>query len=240
VVQAVIAVGGNVGDVRQALHQAQRLIEQHDEVSQLRTAGVYRSVAMGADAGDSFLNSAWVLETSLEPLDLLDLLQSVENTLGRTRGVRWGPRTLDLDLIFYGDRTIDCPRLTVPHPHCWYRQFVLAPVASLLPKFSHPIFRLTTRQLLERISGCAFLIGYAGDLTDGRFLTEIVSEFPRVKLRRFMETGDSARPEVSLAFWFGSGDSKPDGPFWLHVPAHDGPQFVRDVLTAACGGVEVC
>lgn len=239
-VQAVIAVGGNVGDVRQALHQAQTLIEQHSAVSHLLTAGVYRSVAMGADAGDSFLNSAWVLDTSLEPLELLDLLQRVENTLGRTREVRWGPRTLDLDLIFYGDRTIDCPRLTVPHPHCWYRQFVLAPVASLLPKFSHPVFSLTTRQLLERISGGAFPIGYAGDLTGGRFLTKIVSEFPRVKLRRAIQAGDSFESEVSLAFWFGSGDSMPTSPFWLHVPAHDGPQFVRDVLTAACVDVEVC
>mgnify|MGYP002628070381 CR=1 FL=1 len=237
-VQAVVAVGGNVGDVTQTLRHAQSLIEQQDSVDDVRPAELFRSVAMGADAGESFLNSAWVIETSLEPLELLDLLQRVENDLGRTREVRWGPRTLDLDLIFYGDEKFDCPRLTVPHPHCWYRQFVLAPVASLVPDFVHPVFGLTTRQLMERISGNELPVGYAGDLADDHFLTELVSGFPRVELRRGVQTGDFDQPEVSLAFWFGSGDSKPKSPFWLHVPANDGPQFVRDVLTAACVDVE--
>jgi hypothetical protein len=83
-----------------------------------------------------------------------------------------------------------------------------------------------------------FLVGYAGGLADEHVLTELVSEFPRVKLRRVVEKDDSDQPEVSLAFWFGSRDSKPESPIWLHVPTNDGPQFVRDVLTAACVDVE--
>ena len=237
-VQAVVAVGGNVGDVRETLRRAQSLIEQQDPASDVRPAELYRSVAMGADAGDAFLNSAWVLETSLEALELLNLLQRVENELGRTRGVRWGPRTLDLDLIFYGDEQIDCPRLIVPHPHCWYRQFVLTPVASLVPDFTHPVFGMTIRQLYERIARFPLPVGYAGE-PDNRFtLSSITRAFPRVELRRVDPSIDSAMAGLSLAIWFGSCDSKPESPFWLHVPSNDGPQFVRDVLTAACVNVE--
>lgn len=233
-VQVVVAVGGNVGDVEQTIARAKTLIAKHERVDSLRSAELYCSVAMGADAGDSFLNSAWVFETSFEALELLDLLQQVENELGRTREVRWGPRTLDLDLIFYGEEQIDLPRLTVPHPHCWYRQFVLAPVASLVPEFVHPVFGVRIRQLYERISMNPFLVGYAGDLADEHVLTDLASDFPRVKLRRVIERDDSDQPGDSLVFWFGSCDSKPESPFWLHVPTTSGPQFVRDVLTAAC------
>jgi len=238
VVQAVVAVGGNVGDVRQTLRRAEALVEQDDFVYKVRSAGLYRSVAMGAHAGDSFLNSAWVLETSLEALQLLDLLQRVENELGRTREVRWGPRTLDLDLIFYGEEQIDSPRLTVPHPHCLYRQFVLAPVASLIPEFLHPVFGMTMRQLYERISRSPLPVGFGGDPANNITSSSLSREFPRVELRRVDPSLDSVLEKVSLALWFGSCDSKPASPFWLHVSAEVELQFIRDVLTAACTELE--
>ncbi len=237
-VQAVVAVGGNVGDVRQTFRRAQTLVGQNDAVFTVRAAELYRSVAMGAEAGDSFLNSAWVLETSLDAVQLLDLLQRVENELGRTREVRWGPRTLDLDLIFYGGEQIDSPRLTVPHPHCFYRQFVLAPVASLIPEFIHPVFGLTMRQLYERISRTPLPVGFGGDPASNIISPGITREFPRVDLRRVDPAIDPALEEVSLALWFGSCDPKPASPFWLHVSAEDELQFFRDVLTAACTELE--
>jgi len=238
VVQAVVAVGGNVGDVRQTFRRAQTLVWQNDAVFTVRAAELYRSVAMGAEAGDSFLNSAWVLETSLDAVQLLDLLQRVENELGRTREVRWGPRTLDLDLIFYGGEQIDSPRLTVPHPHCFYRQFVLAPVASLIPEFLHPVFGLTIRQLYDWISRTPLPVGFGGDSANSITLSSITREFPRVDLRRVDPAIDPALEEVSLALWFGSSDPKPASPFWLHVSAEDELQFFRDVLTAACTELE--
>jgi 2-amino-4-hydroxy-6-hydroxymethyldihydropteridine diphosphokinase len=238
VVQVVVAVGGNVGDVRETLRRARKLIEAEETVHKLRAAELYRSVAMGADAGDSFLNSAWVFETSLDALELLDLLQRAENELGRTREVRWGPRTLDLDLIFYGEEQIDSPRLTVPHPHCWYRQFVLAPVASLIPDFRHPVFGLTVKQLYERITRFPLPVGYFGE-PDNRFtLSSITREFPHVDLRCFDPASDTELAEVSLALWFGSGSPKPESPTCLPVPAEVESQFFRDVLTAACMDVE--
>lgn len=238
-VQIVVAVGGNVGDVRQTLRRAQEFAAEHGSVRGLRSAGLYRTVAMGADAGDSFLNSAWVFETSLAPLELLDLLQHVEDELGRTREVRWGPRTLDLDLIFYGNQRIDLPRLSVPHPHCWYRQFVLAPVVSLVPDFVHPILGLTTQQLLERLLADQVSIGYAGKLAGETRLGELVAEFPNVVFSAVAAHSLNEVPDEALAFWFGRSEYKPESPFWLQVPYEDGLQFVRDVLTAACVGVEL-
>lgn len=237
-VEVVVALGGNVGDVRQTLRRAQKLVEDDRSVQELRSAELYRSVAMGADAGDSFLNSAWAFETSLAPLDLLDLLQSVENELGRTRELRWGPRTLDLDLIFYGDQQIDLPRLSVPHPHCWYRQFVLAPIASLVPGFVHPGLGLSAKQLLERLLSDPVSIGNAGELVDKQRLTELAAEFANVEFRQIAPNCSSEVLDEALAFWFGSFESKPESPFWLQVSRDDDLQFVRDVLIAATVGVE--
>lgn len=236
-VQAVVAVGGNVGDVRQTLRRAQTLVEQNDLVQDLRTAELYRSVAMGADAGDSFLNSAWVFETSLDAFGLLDLLQRVENELGRTREARWGPRTLDLDLIFYGEEQIDSPRLRVPHPHCWYRRFVLAPIASLAPEFVHPAFGVSLRELSERLVTKPFVLGFGGEPSD-ESLAMIAQECPRAEVHRLDVPGDDELREVSLAVWFGREGSRPRNPLWLWIPPEGERQFLRDVLTAACVDVE--
>ena len=237
-VEVVVAVGGNVGDVRQTLRRAKELVEENGSVHEVRSAELYRSVAMGADAGDSFLNSAWTFETSLAPLELLDLLQSVENKLGRTREVRWGPRTLDLDLIFYGDQQIDLPRLCVPHPGCWYRQFVLAPVASLVPEFVHPVTGLTIRELHEMMSRFPFPLGILGEPKNLSTLRVIAREFPRVELREVVRECDIGELGVSIGFEFGDGHTTSNDPFWLHVTAEGERQFIYDVLTAACVDVE--
>jgi 2-amino-4-hydroxy-6-hydroxymethyldihydropteridine diphosphokinase len=236
--QAVVALGGNLGDVGQTFGRAMALALEHDDVQSVRSAERYRSVAMGADAGDSFVNSAWLVDTTLEPLALLDLLQQIEDELGRTREVRWGPRTLDLDLIFYGDQVLDLPRLVVPHPHCWYRQFVLAPVASLLPDFVHPSFGLTMRELLGRLTRNPFSVALSGEQSDLDPFEWLCHEFPRVELKRVDSTSEVEGAEVSLAFWSGSRATKPEEPFWLHVSGRNGEQFVRDILTAACMNVE--
>jgi 2-amino-4-hydroxy-6-hydroxymethyldihydropteridine diphosphokinase len=238
VVQAVVAVGGNVGDVRQTLRRAQTLVEQDGSVQNLRSAELFRSVAMGADAGDSFINSAWVFETSLEPLGLLDLLQRVENELGRTREVRWGPRTLDLDLIFYGDEVIDLPRLVVPHPHCWYRQFVLAPVVSLLPDSVHPSFGRTMRELSERLEAKPFVLGVGGEPADDSSLAKVARQFPSVDVQRQNSRNDDELGEVSLAVWFGNEESQPKNPLWLRIAPEIEHQFLQDALTAASTDVE--
>jgi len=129
-----IGLGANLGDARGAFESAWSLLHAHPQIEMLRRSGLYRTVPVGANAGPSFLNAVCGVETTLAPIELLDLLQSIELSLGRTRTLHWGPRTLDLDLLFFGDRVVLEPRLTVPHPAAWHRRFVLDPLLEVTPK----------------------------------------------------------------------------------------------------------
>lgn len=119
----------------------------------LQTSRFHESKAVGGPAGQpAFLNGACLLETDLPPRDLLGTLQAVENTLERQRDVRWGPRTIDLDLLLYDTLEIDLDDLTVPHPRMTTRRFVLEPCAEIAPDFLHPPTGCSVRDLLENIS----------------------------------------------------------------------------------------
>ncbi|MDE6036450.1 MAG: 2-amino-4-hydroxy-6-hydroxymethyldihydropteridine diphosphokinase, partial [Ruminococcus sp.] len=98
-----------------------------------------------------FLNGALICRTYLSPENLLEFLHKTENNAGRTREVRWGARTLDLDIIFYDDLIIDTPALTVPHIDMCNRYFVLKPVSEISPYYRHPVLNMTVSQLLERL-----------------------------------------------------------------------------------------
>ena len=115
-----------------------------------------RTAPVGGPPGQAdFLNGVVVLETELEPLALLDLLQEVERDFGRDRAaeVRWGPRTLDLDLLLYDDLLVDDPRLSLPHPRLEERAFVLEPLAELLPELRLPRSGLSAGEALGRLAG---------------------------------------------------------------------------------------
>lgn len=147
----LLSLGGNQGDVTQTFDLAvQRLAESPKVVVQDRS-GRHRTKAVGVDAGDEFFNAALLIHTSLSPLELLDLLQAVETELGRERSVRWGPRTLDLDLLFYGSEILREPRLRVPHPACSYRRFVLDPLVEIAPDFEHPEKKVSISELRRRL-----------------------------------------------------------------------------------------
>jgi len=106
---------------------------------------------MGSVAGGGYINSAAVLETSLEPLELLDELQHIEDSFGRDRGTRWGARPIDLDVVFLGDMVVQSERLTLPHPGLGYRRFVLDPLVELIPEWRHPVWKTTIRAERERL-----------------------------------------------------------------------------------------
>lgn len=146
-----LAMGGNLGDVAATLTAAETQLAAHPQIQLVATSRRYCTAPVGADAGTAFLNSAVEITTDLEPLDLLDYVQSIENRLGRVRTVHWGPRTLDIDLLFAEPPCVmTTPRLTLPHPHLWYRRFVLEPLCEIagevvIEPFGQTILELTTR-----------------------------------------------------------------------------------------------
>jgi len=242
-VRAAVAIGGNLGDVPATIETACAALARHEQISELRRSGLFRSAPMGAVAGETFFNAACVLETSLDPHALLAELQRVENLSGRTRELHWGPRTLDLDLILYGDETVKSETLTVPHPHFWYRRFVLEPLAELIPDTMPPGFAVTVRQLAERLREPPFRLGVDGDF-DPTTLHNVIAEFAAdraadIEVAALPCQSDAEDRRLALALWFGpdcNGDLPLDTPL-LQCGAFDAQQL-RDVLAAAFGQIE--
>lgn len=139
-VVAAVGLGGNVGDVAATLHEALHALDALPDTRLLRASRLYRTPAWGNTEQPDFVNAAALLQTQLDVRDLLDALLEVERRFGRDRaqGERWGPRTLDLDLLLYGDATIDEPGLRVPHPYLHERAFALLPLAEIAPDLLVP------------------------------------------------------------------------------------------------------
>ena len=114
-----------------------------------KVSSFHETEPVGGPPGQGkYLNAAAVLETTLDPLELLQVLQEIEAQFGRVRTVRWGERTLDLDLLLFDDRIIDTPELTIPHPRLRVRRFVLEPLAEIAPEAVDPVTKRTIADLL--------------------------------------------------------------------------------------------
>lgn len=129
--EAILSLGGNIGDREFFIAEAMRRLLKDPHVYSLERSGLYETSPVGYTEQDSFLNACVRIETDLEAMELLSLVNRIENELGRVRTVRWGPRTIDIDIIFYGDEVIDTDRLTVPHPRYKERAFVTVPLTDL-------------------------------------------------------------------------------------------------------------
>jgi 2-amino-4-hydroxy-6-hydroxymethyldihydropteridine diphosphokinase len=134
--EALIALGGNVGDVRDTLDRAIAALCDGTAVRLIARSSDYLTPPWGVADQPSFINCAIVADTALPPLDLLARAQAVERQFGRDRSreQRWGPRTLDIDLIDYESVTQNTPALTLPHPRALERAFVLVPLAEIVPE----------------------------------------------------------------------------------------------------------
>ncbi len=150
--KAYIALGSNMGDSRTLLNEA---IEKLDKLLQNKVLKVSEFIVTKPYGGveqEDFLNGCLELDTLLEPHELLDFMQQIELEAGRERLVHWGPRTLDLDIIFYDNRIINDERLIVPHIDMKNRSFVLEPMAEIAPYFVHPVYKKTMVKMLEDLN----------------------------------------------------------------------------------------
>jgi 2-amino-4-hydroxy-6-hydroxymethyldihydropteridine diphosphokinase len=138
VTTAYVGVGANLGDREASIRDALRLLGEREGVTVTAVSSLRETEPVGKLDQPSFLNGAVRLETTLPPRGLLDTLLDVERELGRERRERWGPRTIDLDLLLYGAERIDEPGLTVPHPRLHERRFALEPLAELAPGLDVP------------------------------------------------------------------------------------------------------
>ncbi|MCL2622642.1 MAG: 2-amino-4-hydroxy-6-hydroxymethyldihydropteridine diphosphokinase [Planctomycetaceae bacterium] len=151
-INALIGLGANLGDREGNLTCAWELLGQVPGVRTLRLSRFYETEAMTLSPGlvqPKYLNAVGLLATELDLCELFDVLTAIERQLGRVRTERWGPRTIDLDLLLFGDREWHTESLTVPHPRMTERRFVLEPAAEIVPEMRHPTVGKTIAQLLN-------------------------------------------------------------------------------------------
>lgn len=136
--QVFVALGANLAEPLAQLQSAVAALKAMEHCYDLQVSPFYRSAPMGDVVQPDYINAVVSFSTSLSPIELLDALQAIENNQGRVRIERWGPRTLDLDLLLYGQQQIEQPRLTVPHYGMKQRSFVLIPLADIAPDLVLP------------------------------------------------------------------------------------------------------
>jgi len=163
-VRAFIGLGSNLDEPRRQLYRAIEALRGLPQSRLTAVSHLYRSAPMGPADQPDYVNAVAMLDTCLSPLELLDALQGIETAQGRVRGPeRWGPRTLDLDLLLYGAELIGNDRLQVPHPGMDERNFVLYPLSELAPELVLP---------------------------DGRSLPQLLAACPRDGLEQLSDEGD--------------------------------------------------
>ncbi len=144
-----LGLGSNLGDRAASLRDAVDALAPQISVQQV--SSYYETEPWGYTDQPAFLNLALKAATALEPLELLKTLKDLETGLGRLPTFRYGPRQIDIDILFYDDRVIDLPELSVPHPRLAERAFVLVPLAELAPRLIHPVLKKTVTELLAAL-----------------------------------------------------------------------------------------
>ena len=140
-------MGGNMGDRQVNLDRAMAAIQA--QIGPIRKASArYETAAWGIQDQPDFLNQVLWIETSLSPVDLLNSLLAIEQEMGRYRTEKYGPRTIDLDILLYGSWIIHLPGLQVPHPRMSQRRFVMTPMAEIAPQLKHPVLQRSMESLL--------------------------------------------------------------------------------------------
>ena len=143
--EAYVGLGTNQGNRHQNLADAIRAL--CERVIVLDRSSIYRTKAWGLEDQPDFFNQVLHVQTELSPIDLLEVIQEIEHKLGRQRAIRWGPRSIDLDILLYGDVILHTESLQIPHPGIPDRNFVLSGLMDLAPNLKHPALGKTIREL---------------------------------------------------------------------------------------------
>lgn len=153
-VSAYLSLGSNLGDRLGRLREALERLGRLDGVRLERVSAVYETEPVGVKDQPPFLNLAARIETTLEPLQLLDAAKRIEREMGRRPGPRWGPRPVDIDILLHGAAVMETPRLTLPHPAMLGRAFVLVPLAEIAPDLVLPDGRTAGEHASQAEEGC--------------------------------------------------------------------------------------
>ena len=224
--RSLIALGSNWGDRRRTLDGAVESLAAQAGVCAVRRSPWRETAPVGGPLGQgAFLNGAAVLETALPPERLLDVLRAVERQFGRVRQQRWGPRSLDLDLLLYDQWVLESPDLVIPHPRMAWRRFVLESAAEVAGEMVHPGFGRSVAELLNHLNDAACYLAIGGPIGVGKttFAREIGS---RVAGQLVLDPCDDAQSERTLAQELDALERRrrrlaeaalppPDGSHWL-------------------------
>jgi 2-amino-4-hydroxy-6-hydroxymethyldihydropteridine diphosphokinase len=206
--RCLIGCGSNLGRRRQQLDRAIELLRFMPGVTLLEVSRFRETVPIGGPPGqDAFLNGACLIETDLSPEDVLSMLAAVENTLHRNREKRWGPRTVDLDLLLYDNLVLETDSLTLPHPRMSTRRFVLEPCVEIAGEAFHPLAACSLDEMLASISSSHPHVAVVGvPATNAANVARDVSESSLgcfVAAPRPLPAADDPAPEwcATLAAW---------------------------------------
>ena len=141
-----IGIGSNLGDKEGNCKTAIERLSKNG-IAVKKISSPYRTKPWGVEDQPDFVNMAVKAETNINPSELLPILKTIEKEMGRQDGVRWGPRLIDLDLLFYDDLVFSCDELAIPHPLLHEREFVLLPMTEIAAEFVHPVLKATIKQL---------------------------------------------------------------------------------------------
>ncbi len=148
--KAIIAIGTNLGNKKKNIETAIKKMGQN-KIKTVKYAKFYETAPYGYTNQPTFLNTAVEVDTTLAPEKLLEALLKIEEEMGRVRKIHWGPRIIDLDIIFFDNIVIDKENLKIPHPDMQNREFVLKPISDIEPCWVHPLLCETVKTLLEKL-----------------------------------------------------------------------------------------
>ncbi len=146
-VTAYIGLGSNIGDREYQLNRALELLKSAEKVEVTTVSSFYNTAPVGYEQQPDFLNAVVEIMTTLSADDLLELCSKIEKELKRERIIRWGPRTIDLDILLFGNSVINEKDLVIPHPRMHERKFVMEPLNEIAPFVMHPVFNKSIREL---------------------------------------------------------------------------------------------